>query len=152
MTVTKGEKNRAEQDIIFLKREIENLERELRSKDTETHKLNSQEETSKRLLGQTNERMLELKEENYTLKQDKEKLFSKLDHLLYENDNLRNEIFMMKKIMLEVEKRDVQVGSLVYDNIRREEKVPRREEKGYSRGEGRDHDLEAIRTRPERRR
>lgn len=131
-----------------MKREIETLDRELRSKDNEAHKLSSQEETSKRLMGQTTERVQELKEENFALKQDKEKLFSKVDHLLYENDNLRNEIFMLKKIMLEVEKRDVQVGSLVYDTARREEREPRR---GTDRHQT-DPELDSMRNRPERRR
>lgn len=149
LTVTKGENSRSDNEIIHLRREIDSLERSLRSKDNDLHKLDIKEENTKALMSQNSERILELKEENHILKQDKEKLFSKVDHLLYENENLRNEIFMMKKIMLEVEKRDLQVGSLVYDNIRKEDRPNRREREHRH---PIDSDLEQMRNRPERRR
>lgn len=149
LTVTRGEHTRAENEIAHLRREVESLDRSLRSRDNDLQKLDMREEGTKALISQNAERIADLRDENHLLKQDKEKLFSKVDHLLYENENLRNEIFMMKKIMLEVEKRDLQVGSLVYDNLRKEEKPHRRE---------RDHrhpidsDLDQMRNRPERRR
>lgn len=147
LTVTKGEKNRSEQEAIYLKREVEGLEKDLRTRDSEIQKLDSKDESTKSLITQTNERLYELKDENHTLKQDKDKMASKMDHLLYENDNLRNEIFMLKKIMLEVEKRDLQVGTLVYDNIRRDDRGTRKESRHVT-----DLELEPIRSRPERRR
>lgn len=149
LTVTRGERSRADNEIVHLKREIEALERSLRNKEGDLHRLDAKDENSKHLVSQQQERIAELKDENHLLKQDKEKLFSKVDHLLYENENLRNEIFMVKKIMLEVEKRDLQVGTLVYENLRKDDRPARKD---------RDHrhpvdpDLEQLRNRPERRR
>lgn len=149
LTVTKGENSRAESEISHLKRELESLERSMRSKENDLHKLDMKDENTKALIAQNSERITDLKEENHVLKQDKEKLFNKIDHLLYENENLRNEIFMLKKIMLEVEKRDLQVGSLVYDNSRKEEKEkPLRRDHRHPV----DSELDQMRNRPERRR
>ena len=149
LTVTKGEQARADNEAAHLRREIENLERSLRARDNDLHKLDMKEENTKALMSQHSERITDLKEENHVLKQDKDKLFTKVDHLLYENENLRNEIFMMKKIMLEVEKRDMQVGSIVYDNYRKEER-PMRQEREHRHPV--DSDLDQMRNRPQRRR
>lgn len=147
LTVTRGEKNRAEQEVSYLKRENESIERDLRARENEIQKLDSKDENTKTLIQQNHERMHELKDENHMLKQDKDKMSTKIDQLLYENENLRNEIFMLKKIMLEVEKRDLQVGSLVYDNYRRDDRGARKDTKNSYEPE-----QEPIRPRQERRR
>lgn len=95
-----------------LKRQFESIEKELRICSADLNKAQFKEETYKSQISQSNEKILDAKEEITTLKQEKEKLFSKVDHLLYENDNLRNELYMMKKMMLEIEKRDIQSTSL----------------------------------------
>lgn len=130
-----------------MKREVENLEKDIRTRDVEIQKLDSKDDSTKNLINQINERLYELKDENHSLKQEKDKMNSKMDHLSYENDNLRNEIFMLKKIMLELEKRDLQVGSLVYDNLRRDDRGTRKDGR-Y----GNDAEPEPIRIRTERRR
>lgn len=81
----------------------------MRAKDGDIKRVEYREEGLKAQLQQAIDRFHDVKDEIYMMKQDKEKLFGKLDHLLYENENLRSEIFMMKKIQLEVEKRDLHV-------------------------------------------
>lgn len=105
----KNEKKRLEHDNTELKRQNEHQEKELRSRDVDMQRHDFKEEGIKSQLSQTNERLAELKDENLHLKQDKEKLFSKVDHLMFENETLRNEVFMLKKMMLE---RDMNMSSL----------------------------------------
>lgn len=126
LTVTKAERSRADQEATQLRREIENLERDLESKKHELQRLDFKEEGSKSQLVQVQERLSELRSENSLLRQDKDKLFTKVDHLLYENDNLRNEVFMLKKILFEVEKREIghNQGSN-YQNIPQQYERPR---------------------------
>jgi hypothetical protein len=119
MTVTRGEKNKAEQECALMRRDLEGMEREIRTKEHDLQRFDVKEESIKGQLMQANDRVQELKDENHALKSDKEKLFSKVDHLMYENENLRNEIFMLKRIMLEVEKRDLS-GPALQDRLREE--------------------------------
>lgn len=111
-------------------------------------RLDVKEEGIKNQLIQANDRLQDLKEENQVLKQDKEKIFSKLDHFMYENENLRNEIFMLKRIMLEVEKRDMQSGNIMstLQERLREEPPPQRN----LRSAQSDPEIEVIRNRRDR--
>lgn len=94
-----------------MQRQLEAADKDNRQNQTELQKAQLREESFKAQLSQAVERMQDFKEGMLTLKQDKEKLFSKLDHLLYENENLRSEVFMMKKIMFEMEKRDLHTNT-----------------------------------------
>lgn len=104
----KGEKAGLEAQLKESLKVNEMLERELKSKDSSLSRYDSKEDSYKQQLEQSIDRINDLKEENSVLRQDKDKLFGKVDHLLNENENLRNEVYMLKKIMLEVEKRDFQ--------------------------------------------
>ena len=65
---------------------------------------------------------------------------------MHDNENLRNEIFMLKKIMLEVEKRDLHVSAISSVVDTRE----RGREKRTDRFSKEDNELEQMRNRPER--
>lgn len=115
-----------ESQIAELRRTSDQQSKELRELAAESHKYQSKDENTKLLLGQSNDRLHLLKEEIFQIRQDKEKLASKLDHVSYENESLRNEVFMLKKILLEVEKRElrfstVQVGASPLGNSYLEE-------------------------------
>jgi hypothetical protein len=107
----KADKHRLEDERDGLRRDLDRADKELRLKEQDIRRFEHKEDGGRSQLGQLTERVAELKEENAGLRQDKEKLFNKVDHLLYENENLRNEVFMLKKIMLEVEKRDARLGA-----------------------------------------
>lgn len=143
-SLLKADKNRVEDERDSLRRDLDRAEKELRLKDQDLRKIENKEDGGRSQITQLTERVSELKEENSHLKQDKEKLFNKVDHLLYENENLRNEIFMLKKIMLEVEKRDLHLGAV----------MPRDRDAGSFGSSGRhkfrDEEVERANARPER--
>ena len=56
-------------------------------------------------------RIEEYKIENSSLKYEKEKISHKLDLINEENANLRNEVYMLKKLMLEYDKREMKTGT-----------------------------------------
>ena len=148
LSVTRGEKARAEQDLSLLQRDLDNRDRDIRSKDQDLQRHDVKEEGIKYQLQQATDRVADLREETHVLKQDKEKLFSKVDQLMYENENLRNEIFMMKKIMLEVEKRDLHVSA--YTAAHERDTRDHRREQRDNRISRDDPELEQMRNRPER--
>lgn len=140
----KADKRRLEQESNDFKREAENLDKEVRTKEAELHRAEYREESLKAQMQQAIDRVHDAKEEIHIMKQDKEKLFGKLDHLLYENENLRSEIFMMKKIQLEVEKRDLHVTTERSISDARLNDFNTRERKRVL-----DDDIEQIRNRQE---
>lgn len=110
MASIKSEKSALEKTAADLRHQIESLERELRQTTADLQRSQLREEAVKGQLAQVQERVQDWKEEVTMLKHEKEKLFGKLDHLLFDNESLRNEVFMVKKMMLSIEKREMQGG------------------------------------------
>jgi len=104
---TRDDAKRLEQQLMDTHKEADSLAKDLKAREAELQKMEYKEETFRGQLSQAQDRFNDAKEETHMLKQDKEKLFGKLDHLLYENENLRNELYMMKRMMLEMEKKEV---------------------------------------------
>ena len=138
------DKGYLDQTVADLKKQVDGFDKDARQQSTEVQRLQLREEAIKIQVNQAQDRAQESREEIFILKQDKEKLFNKLDHLLYENENLRSEVFMMKKIQIEVEKRDLHFSSVSPTN-----RDPRG---GYEEKERRkniDMELEEMRNRPD---
>lgn len=140
----KKDKSYLEQSVTDLRKQIDSTDKEARLATNEVQKAQFREEALKSQVTLAQERFQEARDEIFLLRQDKEKLFNKVDHLLYENENLRSEIFMMKKIMIEIEKRDMHLSSV--GNFR-DSKVS--EEAVRDRGRVFDAELDEIRNRPD---
>ena len=83
-----------------LRRDVDRLQAGLNMKESEMGRLLENGGGGHHL----QERIIELKEDNTALKLDKDKLFAKIDTLTYDNEHLRNEIFMLKKYIIELER------------------------------------------------
>lgn len=135
-----------EQSVSDLRKQVDDLGKESRQTTTELQKYQIKEESLKNQLVQAQDRIYESREEIFQLKQDKEKVFNKLDHLHYENENLRSEVFMMKKILLEVEKRDLRLASVPLASMNGKISV----EEYPSHRTRLDPEIEVLRDRPQR--
>lgn len=147
ITNLRSDKSRLESSVHDIKRQLDSSEKDHRAILGELQKSQLKEESLRAQLHQTTERMQDSREELFMLKQDKEKLFGKVDHLLYENENLRSEVFMMKKIMLEMEKRDMHISSAhnsISDRLMQD--LGSKERRRVV-----DNDIEEIRNRPDAR-
>ena len=140
----KKDKSYLEQSVTDLRKQVENSDKEARVAANEVQKAQFREEALRNQVTQAQDRFQEARDEISLLKQEKGKLFNKVDHILYENENLRSEIFMMKKIMIEIEKRDMTFSSLSnFRDSKAAEEITRERKRIH------DTELDEIRNRPD---
>lgn len=79
----------------------------LKDSEYQISRLLSEQQANREQLNEMHLRIEEGKLENNSIKQEREKVYYKIDLLNEENSNLRNEVYMMKKLMLEYDKRSI---------------------------------------------
>ena len=117
---------RKDQEVDGLKNQISNLtidrdkitnrmeflEDQLDAKDKELKNVIASEDTLNRELRATESRLSELQEDNKKLGDDRERMYDRLDEKQEENNRLKEEIFLLKKMMMEFERKDHEIKNL----------------------------------------
>ena len=96
--------NHSNGDLTEQKR---NMIDKMREFEFQISKLSSENQSQNEHLRGTQIRLDEAKVENNGNKLEREKLYHKIDLLNEENSNLRNEVYMLKKLLLEYDKREI---------------------------------------------
>jgi len=108
----KEEKRNALRLIEELRDDKDRLVDRLKDTEMQLSRTGIDSEKNRAMLVEQSARLEEYRIDNMSMKHEKEKLYHKIELLTEESNNLRNEVYMMKKLLLEYDKREIQmVGS-----------------------------------------